>query len=98
MQPSGIQYGPVNVGQAPKIQMSSLDRSSTPLIPGYMDPNVYFLLNGYPSAAFYFGGGINYFHIDFLFILLISLCTYFCFVLVAGFMIRSYFVHISEVL
>ncbi|PKU59106.1 YTH domain-containing protein ECT4 [Dendrobium catenatum] len=54
--PSGIQYGPANAGQPPKFQMTSLERSSTPVIPGYMDPNVYFIPNGYPSTGFYIGG------------------------------------------
>ncbi|XP_020589260.1 uncharacterized protein LOC110030719 [Phalaenopsis equestris] len=54
--PSAIQYGPVNAGQAPKVQMPSLERFSTPVIPGYMDPNMYFIPNGYPSTAFYYGG------------------------------------------
>ncbi|KAG0477116.1 hypothetical protein HPP92_013957 [Vanilla planifolia] len=54
--PSGIQYGSTNGVQAPKVQLPSLDRSVTPVLPDYMDHSMCFMPNGYPSTAYYFGG------------------------------------------
>ncbi|PIN18623.1 putative high-glucose-regulated protein [Handroanthus impetiginosus] len=35
------------------------DRSVTPLLPDFMDPTVCYLPNGYPSTAYYYGGGFD---------------------------------------
>nr|QEX51152.1 YTH domain-containing family protein 2-like isoform X3 [Cymbidium ensifolium] len=54
--PSGIQYGSVNGVEAPKVQIPSSERSLTPVLPEYMDHNIWYLHNGYPSSAYYYRG------------------------------------------
>ncbi|PKA50920.1 Cleavage and polyadenylation specificity factor CPSF30 [Apostasia shenzhenica] len=51
--PSGIQYGPANGVEAPKFQISSSERSITPV---HLDYNMSSLPNAYPSTAYYYGG------------------------------------------
>ncbi|KAK8956751.1 hypothetical protein KSP39_PZI000497 [Platanthera zijinensis] len=54
--PSGIQYGSTNGVEAPKTQYPASERSVTPVLPEYMDHNIWYLHNGYPSSAYYYGG------------------------------------------
>ncbi|XP_020686608.1 YTH domain-containing protein ECT4 isoform X1 [Dendrobium catenatum] len=54
--PSGIQYGSANGVEAPKVQIPSSERSVTPVLPEYMDHNIWYLHNGYPSSAYYYRG------------------------------------------
>ncbi|KAG0468727.1 hypothetical protein HPP92_018055 [Vanilla planifolia] len=52
---SAIQYVPAN-GVEAKLQIPSSERSLTPVLPEFMDHNLCYLSNGYPSTAFYYGG------------------------------------------
>ncbi|XP_020579827.1 uncharacterized protein LOC110024289 [Phalaenopsis equestris] len=54
--PTGIQYGSANGVEAPKVQIPSSERSVTPVLPEYMDHNIWYLHNGYPSSAYYYRG------------------------------------------
>lgn len=55
MQPSVNQYGSIDSGNAVNGQIPS-DRSVTPLSSDFMDQSFSYLPNGYPSAAYYYGG------------------------------------------
>ncbi|XP_020595990.1 uncharacterized protein LOC110035991 isoform X2 [Phalaenopsis equestris] len=55
-------YGSSNGVEAPKAQMPLSERSVTPVLPEYVDPNICYLPNGYPSTAYYYGaydGSVN---------------------------------------
>ncbi|KDO54489.1 hypothetical protein CISIN_1g005158mg [Citrus sinensis] len=54
--PSANQYGSVDsVNAAANGQIPS-ERSGTPFLNDFMDPNMCYVPNGYPSTAFYYGG------------------------------------------
>ncbi|KAJ8753448.1 hypothetical protein K2173_019847 [Erythroxylum novogranatense] len=52
---SVYQYGAVDSGISTNGQIQSSERSVTPFLPDIMDPATYYLPNGYPSAAIYYG-------------------------------------------
>ncbi|KAF1888057.1 hypothetical protein Lal_00024069 [Lupinus albus] len=54
--PSGNQYGTVHSGNALNGQVPPYDRSVTPLVQEFADPNLCYLSSGYPSTAYYYGG------------------------------------------
>lgn len=56
MQPTVNQYGSVDPGNAPNGHVPPYDRSLTPLLHDFTDPNMCYIPNGYPSTAYYFGG------------------------------------------
>lgn len=53
-QPPANQFGSVDSGNAATGQIPS-ERSGTPFLNDFVDPNVCFVPNGYPST-FYYGG------------------------------------------
>lgn len=56
MQPSTNQYGSVDSGNVMNGQIPAFERSVTPILTDFMDPNVCYLPNTYPSTAYYYGG------------------------------------------
>ncbi|XP_020577642.1 uncharacterized protein LOC110022856 [Phalaenopsis equestris] len=53
---TGIQYGLANGVEAPKVQIPSSLRFVTLVLPEYMDHNIWYLHNNYPSSTYYYGG------------------------------------------
>ncbi|XP_019461658.1 PREDICTED: uncharacterized protein LOC109360893 isoform X3 [Lupinus angustifolius] len=53
---SGNQYGTVDSGNALNGQVPPYDRSVTPLLQEFADPNLCYLPSGYQSTAYYYGG------------------------------------------
>ncbi|KAB2015368.1 hypothetical protein E1A91_D08G020500v1 [Gossypium mustelinum] len=53
--PSVYQYGSVDSGNTGNTQIPTFDRSTTPLLQDFMDPNMCYIPSGYPSA-YYYGG------------------------------------------
>lgn len=54
LQPSGVQYGSANVGEAPIAPIPS-KQSVTPILQEHIDASTCFVPNGY-SSPFYYGG------------------------------------------
>ncbi|KAK4762882.1 hypothetical protein SAY86_008650 [Trapa natans] len=54
--PTVNQYGSVDSGNAPNGHVPPYERSLTPILHDFTDPSMCYIPNGYPSAAYYFGG------------------------------------------
>ncbi|KAF3953993.1 hypothetical protein ACB098_08G131000 [Castanea mollissima] len=54
--PSTNQFGSVDSGNVMNGQIPAFERSVTPILTDFMDPNVCYLPNTYPSTAYYYGG------------------------------------------
>ncbi|KAJ8630757.1 hypothetical protein MRB53_024080 [Persea americana] len=53
-EPTKKKHGPVSSGDVANVPIASCERSTPPLLPDYMDPNMCYLPNGY--ASYYYGG------------------------------------------